>query len=121
LTELLRTHPGRILLTEDRMIMASMLYSLRDEPAFRDRPFRMWDFDGRMGHHYELTAKYHAKPGDRVLLVSNWRKPDPILNSFQHVTPLPPLSTPIGAGRTRDLAVYLLDIPKQTTPKQVIK
>ena len=101
----LEIHPNRILLTDDRKIMASLLYQLRDTPW---RPM-MWDYDGHPDHHYELTARYHPNPGDRVLLVAKWDDPHPILKQFKNTARLAPARVSIGVGRERVLHLFTLD------------
>ena len=101
----LENHPDRILLTDDRKTMASLLYLLRDTPW---KPV-MWDYDGHPDHHYELTARYQPKAGDRVLLVAKWDNPHPILEQFNDTVRLTPVRVPIGAGRERILHLFTLD------------
>jgi 4-amino-4-deoxy-L-arabinose transferase-like glycosyltransferase len=103
--EAMRRDPERILLTDDRKTMASLLYQLKDTPW---RPL-MWDYDGHPDHHYELTARYRPSAGDRVLLVAKWDDPQPILREFTEVRRLAPVRVPIGAGRERVLHLFALD------------
>lgn len=97
--------PERILLTDDRKTMASLLYQLRDTPF---RPL-MWDYNDHPDHHYELTARYNPSPGDRVLLVAKWDNPHPILKRFENHIRLPAIEVPIGADRVRVLHLFTLD------------
>jgi hypothetical protein len=97
--------PERILLTDDRKTMASLLYQLRDTPF---RPL-MWDYNDHPDHHYELTARYNLSPGDRVLLVAKWDNPHPILKRFENHIRLPAIEVPIGADRVRVLHLFTLD------------
>lgn len=101
----MESDPERILLTDDRKTMASLLYQLRNTPF---RPL-MWDYDGHPDHHYELTARYRPAPGDRVLLVVKWDNPHPILKQFKNHVRLPAIEVPIGAGRTRVLHLFTLE------------
>lgn len=98
-------NPGRILLTDDRKVMASLLHGLRKQPW---QPV-MWDYDGRPDHHYELTARYLPKAGDKVLLVAKWDRPSPILEQFSDSRPIDQIRVPIGAGRERVLHLFTLD------------
>ena len=101
----LENHPDRILLTDDRKTMASLLYLLRDTAW---KPV-MWDYDGHPDHHYELTARYQPSIGESVLLVAKWDDPQPILEQFKNTVRLPPVRVPIGAGRERVLHLFTLD------------
>jgi len=101
----MRKDPDRILLTDDRKTMASLLYQLRDTPF---RPL-MWDYNGHPDHHYELTARYRPALGDRVLLVAKWDNPHPILAQFAKHDRLPPVDVPIGVGRSRVLHLFTLE------------
>ena len=101
----MRDHPGRILLIDDRKVMASLLYGLRDQPW----KMMMWDYDGHPDHHYELTTRYLPKPGDKVLLVAKWDNPHPILARFAAAVPAGQVRVPIGAGRERVLHLFTLD------------
>jgi 4-amino-4-deoxy-L-arabinose transferase-like glycosyltransferase len=103
--EALERRPGQILLTDDRKVMASLLYQLRDTPW---RPV-MWDYDGHPDHHYELTARYIPAPGDRVLLVAKWNDPQPILTQFNTSVLLEPVRVKIGVGQERVLHLFNLD------------
>ena len=98
-------HPDRILLTDDRKTMASLLYQMKDEPW---QPV-MWDYDGHPDHHYELTARYQPRVGDRVLLVAEWDKPLPILRHFRDTVRLAPVRVPISAQKERILHIFTLD------------
>ena len=101
----MQAHPGRILLLDDRKTMASLFYQLRNAPW---RPV-IWDYDEQPDHHFELTARYHPKSGDKVLLVAKWDNPHTILGRFSTVVRLGRIEVPIGAGRRRILHLFTLD------------
>ena len=101
----MQAHPGRILLLDDRKTMASLFYQLRDEPW---RPV-IWDYDEQPDHHFELTARYHPKSGDKVLLVAKWVDPHTILEQFSTAVRLGPIKVPISAGVDRVLHLFKLD------------
>ncbi len=96
--------PNHILLSEDRKVMASLLYGLRHKML---NPL-IWDYDGHPNHHYELTAKYKPKTGDEVLLVAKWEYPYPILNQFASKKSLGTVEVPIGKGIKRKLYLFEL-------------
>ena len=101
----MQAHPGRILLLDDRKTMASLSYQLRNEPW---RPV-IWDYDERPDHHFELTARYHPKSGDSVLLVAKWDDPRSILEQFSTAVRIGRIEVPIGAGGDRVLHLFTLD------------
>ena len=101
----MRTHPDRILMTDDRKITAWLTYYLREYPW---QPV-IWDRDGRPDNHFELTASYRARPGDRVLLVARYPDPTAILRHFATARALDDIRVPTGDGRNRILHVYALD------------
>ena len=58
--------PFAAVLTQDRSVTAELLYYLRHDPT----PVRAWQAGARPHDHFELTRRYVAKAGDRVLLVT---------------------------------------------------
>src|SRR3546814_7243012 len=74
--------PALPVLMSDRMVMAALLYYLRDrlvegapEPGDGRRPTWMWDWNKVPENHYEMLDPYTGAEGDPVLLVTDW--PDP--------------------------------------------
>ena len=97
-------YPNHILLTDDRKVMASLIYGLRNT---RYRPV-MWDYDGYPNHHYELTARYWPEPNDKVILVAKWDYPYPILKEFSSNKSIGNIEVTIGLNRKRRLHLYEL-------------
>ena len=108
---LLEAEPDRILLAEDRIVMAELHYTLRDTPY---RPL-MWNYDADADNHYELAEAYTPASVDRALVVTLWDNPFPLLDRYRTVEALPPLRIPIGAGRER--VVYRFKIEGWVGPK----
>ena len=102
-------HPAREVVIDDRKIMASLLYYLRDK-ADTDR-LRAWDYDGFPHHHYELTRAYRGTPEHGVILVARWgpRAVRKITDNFAQSRALDDLKTPDQPGREMVLTVRLLD------------
>ncbi len=102
---ILDAEPDRILLAEDRTVMAQLHYVLRDTPY---RPL-MWNYDEDADNHYELAEAYTPAPNGRALVVTEWDNPFPLLDQFWTVEALPPLRIPIGAGRERVIYRFKID------------
>ena len=102
---ILSRDPGRIILFDDRKVMAEMLYELR-ETAFNPV---IWDWNGHPENHHELVYGYNPKPSDRVLLLANWPNPETIHGKFTRSRPLGDIRVPIGAGRERVLKIFEMD------------
>ncbi|MCH8999439.1 MAG: glycosyltransferase family 39 protein [Proteobacteria bacterium] len=94
--------PGTTVLSDDRMIMAELLYYTRE----RDFPIVIWDQDGVPGNHYELTAPLDGDNGARVLYVARWRDNGPLLARFETVRPLGALEIPKHPERVRRFYLY---------------
>ena len=94
--------PGASVLSDDRMVMAELLYYTRG----RDFPIVIWDSDGIPGNHYELTAPLNASNGARALYVARWRNPAVLLERFESVRPLGPIEVPTHPGRVRTFQLY---------------
>lgn len=102
---LMAERPGAVVLTDDRMIMAELLYYTRDDGF----PIVIWSDGGKARNQYELTAPFDAAAHPRVLYVTSRTEPDSILNRFAVAHPLPSLSIPEHRGRTRVFHLYDLD------------
>ena len=106
---LMARHPARMVVIDDRKIMASLLYYLRDK-ADTDR-LLAWDYDGFPHHHYELTRAYRGAPNDRAILIARWgpKAVRKITDDFAQSRALDDLKTPEQPGREMVLTVRLLD------------
>ena len=103
----MHVNPGRILLTDDRKTMASLLYYGRHDGLDP----RMWDYDGNPDHHYELANRY--QPLTRV--TGCFSQPagtrhGVILDAFDEVRPIGVMRIPLGQGRERVLHLFALDV-----------
>lgn len=101
-------------LMSDRMVMAALLYYLRDRltegaPASGDgrRPTWMWDWNNAPENHYEMLDAYRGVQGDPVLLVTDWQDPRPILEKFERAESIAALSV-TSFGRSKRLTVWRL-------------
>lgn len=105
----LANHPNHQLLLDDRKVMASLLYYLRDDAT--TAAFLMWNYDDFTHHHYELTRDYADTPTDQVLLIARWGDPAvaTITRNFDTFQRLADLLPPEQAGVHKPLQVYLLN------------
>ena len=104
LSNTMSNYPQHTLLTEDRKTTASLLYGLREQSY----PIKIWDYDGKPDHHYELTAKYAPKKEDKILLAAKWETPHHILINFSFVKRLEPLQVNIGENSYRTIHLFEL-------------
>lgn len=105
----LAEYPNRQLLLDDRKIMASLLYYLRQDAA--SDSFLMWNYDDFIHHHYELTRSFDDAPSDRLVLIARWGDSAvaTITRQFANTRRLADLLPPEQAGKGKPLQVYLLD------------
>lgn len=97
--------PGMAVLTDDRMVMAELLYYTRDAGF----PVVIWGGDGSPRNQYELSAPFDRAVGARALYVTTRSEPASILSRFAVSHLLPPLTIPGERGRARVFYLYDLD------------
>ncbi len=102
---LMAERPGAAVLTDDRMIMAELLYYTRDAGF----SIVIWSGGGKARNQYELSAPFDRTTTPRVFYVTTLSKPNHILDRFAVARPLPSLSIPEHRGRTRVFHFYDLD------------
>ena len=94
-----------VLLTEERMVMAQLLYYL---PPAAPRPV-IWDWNGRPDNQYELVSRYQPRAGDHVLFVTGRADPHDVLAQFARAEPAGRIAVPVGGGRERLLWLFRLE------------
>ncbi len=99
----LAAHPNAVLLMEDRMDLATMIYGAR--PA----TWAKWTPSGRIRDHWDLTADMARMPTATFLLVTPNPKPDDILQRFAKVTPLGTAGRPLYRDVDRTHHLFLLE------------
>ena len=95
----------RIVLGDDRMLMASLIHATRDT----DLQFAAWDADGVPGNHFELTMPYDRIAMPPALLVNEYPDRTDITDHFAFVGEQIVISVPIGDGLDRTLYVTPLN------------
>ena len=99
----LARHPGAVLLMEDRMDLATMIYWAR--PA----AWAKWNPSGRVRDHWDLTADLRDRAGATVLLATPTAKPDDITSRFAKATPLGTAGRPLYRDVDRTHHLFLLE------------
>ncbi|MGF1627601.1 MAG: ArnT family glycosyltransferase [Alphaproteobacteria bacterium] len=93
---------GRLVIADDRMVLASLIHAARDTGL----RFAAWDADGAPGNHYELTIPYDTATTPPALLVSVYPETVDALPAAWPVGERQDLSLPVGAGMTRTLYLW---------------
>jgi 4-amino-4-deoxy-L-arabinose transferase-like glycosyltransferase len=105
-SEMLRAHPGTILLSDDREDMAALMYYVRPHPFGALK----WNGDGGIHDGFDLTANPSSFVGDDFLLVTH--TPNNIERIFQRFDKVdrPPddIIIPLDRKRARRYEVYWL-------------
>lgn len=96
-------HPNVVLLMEDRMDLATMIYSARP------KVWAKWTPSGRIRDHWDLTADMARMPDATFLLVTPNPKPDDILQRFAKVTSLGTAGRPLYRDVDRTHHLFLLE------------
>lgn len=97
-----------VLLMDNRLMLASMAYALRDS----DIRIRAWNHDTKIDHHYEMAWLYDPlKDGNRVLLVTP-HDAAPYVDAFTTTTVLDPIVRRDRRGRETRLILRMLEDPK---------
>jgi hypothetical protein len=102
---LAREEPYAMILMDHRPTMAELLYYGRD----LNIPVRMWNGDGIIDNHYELTQAFDKTPALPILLVAVQKPPAGILAAFENNAFLTKLVTMIRDDVTRDVLIYKLE------------
>jgi 4-amino-4-deoxy-L-arabinose transferase-like glycosyltransferase len=105
-SEMLRRHPGTILLSDDREDMAALMYYVRPHPFDALK----WNGEGGIHDEFDLTAQPSRYMGDDFLLVTH--TPNNIERIFQRFTTVdrPPddIIIPLDRKTARRYQVYWL-------------
>ncbi|MEZ5668212.1 MAG: glycosyltransferase family 39 protein [Alphaproteobacteria bacterium] len=96
---------GRLVLSDDRMLLASLLYATRGS----DLRFAAWDADGVPGNHYELAIPYDKAARPPALLVSEYPDRVDITGNFSTVGEQITVNIRIGEGMERVLYLTMLN------------
>jgi 4-amino-4-deoxy-L-arabinose transferase-like glycosyltransferase len=97
-----------VLLMDNRLMMASLAYALRDS----DVTIRAWNHDSKIDHHYEMAWLYDPqRDGGRVLLATP-HDAAPYEQAFGKITVLDPILRRDRHGRETELILRLLEEPR---------
>lgn len=99
----LTAYPGLTLLSDDREVLAQLVYALRPERHAR------WQADGHVVDHYGLTVPYGGHISGAVLYLSQRHDPERVLDRFAQVTDLGEISVAVHRNFHRRLHAWRLD------------
>jgi 4-amino-4-deoxy-L-arabinose transferase-like glycosyltransferase len=108
-SETMKAQDVSVLLMDNRMMIASMAYALRDQP---DIVIRAWNHDKKIDHHYEMAWLYDPAVDGRKVLLMTPHGTDSIENHFSKVIDLPSIEKMDRVGRTKLLEMRVLENPK---------
>ena len=104
LKPVIQSHPGTILIADNRTLLAHMLYELRDI----NPPAASWNPSGVASDHYKLTTDLRPWIGKDAILITQDPPGDQFTQRFASMEKLPTLVAPLDALTSRNLDVYLL-------------
>ncbi len=104
LTPVMLSHPGTVLIADNRTLLAHMLYELRDI----NPPAASWNPSGVASDHYKLTTDLRPWVGKDAILITQDQPGDQFTQRFTSMEKLPTLVAPLDALTSRNLDVYLL-------------
>lgn len=104
-------YPRAVILTDDRKLMAALLYYASPRPWGAVK----WDPNGRIDDHFDLTRPLRGTAASRAgqdrrafLLVSPRQNPEGVLSRFATSRFIASIRVPIAAGRERVTHVFYL-------------
>lgn len=103
----LQAEGAAVLLFDDRMTYTSLAHKLHGKPIL----FYMWDYDGHIGNHYELTRRLDSTVAvsGPVILVVRKDNARGIAESFADSRPLAPVRRTDAAGSVKSYSLFRLD------------
>lgn len=95
--------PDTVVMTDERMLYASLAFYVRPHP-----PMVVWNPDGKIDNHFELTTSILDHPNAPVLFIS--RNPaSSALNAYRATTPLGLITVPIYPDYVREYRLSFLE------------
>jgi hypothetical protein len=96
----LRASPDLVLMTDERLAAAELLYYARPPVLV------MWNPGGKVTDHFRLLHDVAARPGLDVLFVTRSTEPGELVPSFTQVEALAPIAVGMGRGEPTVFRVY---------------
>src|SRR5579872_1869122 len=104
-SRLLAAHWGAVLMADDRLDMAALLYYMHPRPG----EWLKWNGDDQRIHdQFDLVADPGRFIGRDFLLISGYGNPERIFGRFAEVGPPEHIVIPVGGGTARTYQVFLL-------------
>jgi 4-amino-4-deoxy-L-arabinose transferase-like glycosyltransferase len=99
----LARHPGFTLFTDDRELLAALIYYVHPHPFGAVK----WELMDRVKDQWDLTNNMRKHRGGNFLLVSVKHLAHEMRPSFAAMQPLPAIRVPVGPGEARRYSLYL--------------
>ena len=99
----LAAHPGLTLFTDDRELLAALIYYIRPHPLDAVK----WKVTSRIQDQWDLTNGLGKRLGESFLLVSEHELINEMQPSFATIERLRPLVIPLGPGAVRTYTLYI--------------
>jgi Dolichyl-phosphate-mannose-protein mannosyltransferase len=99
----LAAHPGLTLFTDDRELLAALIYYVRPHPLDAVK----WKVTSRIQDQWDLTNGLGKRLGESFLLVSEHELTNEMQPSFAAIERLRPVVIPLGPGAVRTYTLYV--------------
>lgn len=99
------SYPEAVLVTDDRRVMAEVLYYMKNKP----KNWVRWNADGYIHDHYELVTSHSDLKNEIGIMVSSEPNNQHFSSSFQKVTFLKDLYRNISNQKNKKYKVWLLE------------
>lgn len=104
LKPIVASHPGAVLVADNRTLLAHMIYELRDLQP----PAASWNPSGEKTDHYKLTTDLAPYVGRDAVLITRDPLDAGMTARFAGVEPIARLAAPLDEGHALTMDVYLL-------------
>lgn len=103
-SQMLREHPGMVLMADGREVMAALIYYVHPHPLNALK----WNAMGGIHDQFDLTAHPNRYIGDNFLLVTDHNNVATIASRFASAGPIQHIIIPLGGSQARTYQVRLL-------------
>ena len=99
------SYPEAVLVTDDRRVMAEVLYYMEKKP----KNWVRWNADGYIHDHYELVTSHNELTNEIGIMVSSEPNNQHFTSSFKKVTLIKDLYRNISKQKNKEYKVWLLE------------